>query len=111
MVVVVVCTTPRTADTHSTRTAQQLAKAGGWPRQQAPGAGIEADMAAAQQLVPPFEAERHATAVRAWPPHGRVILAQFTDEAVLVYAAFDADIVRWAVAHQTFKGAEAQTGW
>ena len=37
---------------------------------------------------------------------GRVVLAQHTVDAVLVYAAFDPSIVQYATQHQSFKGAE-----
>jgi len=39
-----------------------------------------------------------------WPATGRHILAQYTDDWVVVYQAYRPDIAEWAVAHQAFGG-------
>jgi len=41
----------------------------------------------------------------AWPDRGQVILAQYDDEAVVVYQAYPPGIARWAVDHQRLGGA------
>jgi len=41
----------------------------------------------------------------AWPDRGQVILAQYDDEAVVVYQAYGPGIARWAVDHQRLGGA------
>jgi len=46
-----------------------------------------------------------------WPVSGRVVLAQYTQDAILVYAAFESAIVAYAAKHQTFRGAEKHTTW
>eukprot|EP00727_Mastigamoeba_balamuthi_P011480 m51a1_g6955 hypothetical protein (210) ;mRNA; f:55864-56493 len=43
-----------------------------------------------------------------WPRSGRHIMAQYTDDAVLVYQSYNRDIAAWAVAHGRFLGAP---GW
>lgn len=43
-----------------------------------------------------------------WPRTGRVIMAQFTDDAVLVYQAYNKAIAQYAVEHGHFVGAP---GW
>lgn len=44
-----------------------------------------------------------------WPTHGRSILAQYTDDAVLVYQAYNRAIGEYAVANGKFKGAPGFT--
>lgn len=46
-----------------------------------------------------------------WPDMGKFVLAQYTDDAILVYAAFESDIVSYAAKHQTFRQAERETSW
>eukprot|EP01052_Picozoa_sp_SAG31_P017954 SAG31_NODE_1252_length_9108_cov_24.066711_3_plen_420_part_00 len=53
---------------------------------------------------PHFSVERYGDAVEVWPQSGQHILAQFNDQAILVYQAFSEDIGRYAVEHQGFAG-------
>lgn len=48
--------------------------------------------------------ESYAEQVKRWPQRGRVILAQFDDDSVVVYQAFRPEIAAWAVDHQAFGG-------
>jgi hypothetical protein len=48
--------------------------------------------------------EPYAEQVRVWPKTGRYILAQFDDESVVVYQAYNAAIGGYAVAHGHFGG-------
>jgi len=43
-----------------------------------------------------------------WPRSGRHLMAQFTEDAVLVYQSYNRNIAEWAVAHGAFEGAP---GW
>jgi len=52
-----------------------------------------------QLLTEPYIEQRER-----WPKAGRYILAQFTQEAILVYQAFKPEIGRYAVEHQHFTG-------
>eukprot|EP00754_Rhynchopus_humris_P004493 Rhum_TRINITY_DN12276_c0_g1::Rhum_TRINITY_DN12276_c0_g1_i1::g.50642::m.50642 len=49
----------------------------------------------------------YAKVSEAWPTTGRHILASYTDEAVLVYQAFNDAIADYAVANQRFDGCDA----
>jgi hypothetical protein len=40
-----------------------------------------------------------------WPQTGKVIMAQYNSQAVLVYQSYNAEIADWAVKHQKFLGA------
>ena len=51
-----------------------------------------------------FQAEMYREAVENWPQRGQHILAQFTDSAILVFQAFNEDIGRHAIEHQSFAG-------
>ena len=46
----------------------------------------------------------HAQQARTWPASGRVILAQYDAESVIVYQAYRPSIGRFAVEHQRFGG-------
>jgi len=58
-----------------------------------------------------FASARYLEVRDTWPGEGRCILAQYTDQAILVYAAFADPIVAYAVRNQTFRGAEKKTDW
>lgn len=51
-----------------------------------------------------METEPYLVQNKRWPKFGRFILAQYTDEAILVYQAFKPEIGRYAVEHQRFVG-------
>eukprot|EP00753_Platysulcus_tardus_P001796 PLAT11547.1.p1 GENE.PLAT11547.1~~PLAT11547.1.p1 ORF type:complete len:273 (+),score=59.78 PLAT11547.1:70-819(+) len=51
--------------------------------------------------------EPYEAACARWPQAGRVILAQYTEEAVVVYQAFSPEIGRWAAENQRFLGCPA----
>lgn len=51
-------------------------------------------------LTEPYDDQR-----RVWPAHGRHILAQFTDEHIVLYQAYRPEIASYAVIHQRFGGA------
>jgi hypothetical protein len=53
-----------------------------------------------------LETEPYLTQVQRWPKSGQFILAQYTDEGILVYQAFRPEIGRYAVKHQRFTGCE-----
>ncbi|MDP2340410.1 MAG: DUF4291 domain-containing protein [Deltaproteobacteria bacterium] len=48
--------------------------------------------------------ERHVSQADRWPKSGRVILAQFSDDNIVVYQAFRPSIAAYAVAHGRFGG-------
>jgi hypothetical protein len=48
--------------------------------------------------------ERYTEQVKAWPPQGRHILAQFDDSTIVVYQAYCSAIGRYAVEHGRFGG-------
>ena len=48
--------------------------------------------------------EKYEEAVAHWPKSGKVVLAQFDENNIVVYQAFSAPIAEWAVAHQRFGG-------
>jgi len=49
-----------------------------------------------------FLTESYSAAQEAWPSTGKHILAQYDDESVVVYQAYNAQIANYAVEHQTF---------
>lgn len=51
-----------------------------------------------------FKYERYEEQNKKWPQNGQHILAQYTDEYVIVYQAFNAEIADFAVRHQKFGG-------
>ncbi|KAL6052667.1 DUF4291 domain-containing protein [Balamuthia mandrillaris] len=66
-----------------------------------------------QQLLPKpvaprqhfrLQTEAYTLQTERWPTFGQFILAQYTDEAILVYQAFKPEIGRYAVANQRFAG-------
>jgi len=48
--------------------------------------------------------ERYSIQKELWPQSGRHILAQYNDEAILVYQAYNKQIAEYAVQHQKFGG-------
>lgn len=52
----------------------------------------------------------YAEQVERWPRAGRHVLAQFDDDAVIVYQAYRPSIARWAVQHQQLGGPEFSLG-
>ncbi|MBY0458405.1 MAG: DUF4291 domain-containing protein [Gemmataceae bacterium] len=52
----------------------------------------------------PLAFKPHAEQVKLWPKVGRHILAQFDDESVIVYQAYNVAIGRYAVEHGAFGG-------
>ena len=48
--------------------------------------------------------ERYAAQVARWPQAGRHLLAQFTDEAIVVYQAYRPAIGHYAAIHRRFGG-------
>jgi len=57
----------------------------------------------------PFEikTELYVEQKKRWPKQGRHILAQYTDDAILVYQAYNSTIAKYAVEHQKFEGCNA----
>lgn len=51
-----------------------------------------------------LELEEYEKQLARWPPNGKVVQAQFTDDEVVVYQAFRKEIAEYAVAHQHFGG-------
>lgn len=54
-----------------------------------------------------LETESYPAAKAAWPEEGRVILAQFSEEYVVVYQAYNKEIGEYAAAHGKFDGCKA----
>jgi hypothetical protein len=52
-----------------------------------------------------IETERYSIQEPTWPAEGRVILAQFDDESVVVYQAYRPAIGKFAAQHGYFGGA------
>jgi hypothetical protein len=52
----------------------------------------------------PLIYEPHAEQVKVWPKDGRHILAQYDDESIVVYQAYNPTIGRYAVEHGRFGG-------
>ena len=52
-----------------------------------------------------WKSESYDVAREHWPRSGKVILAQYTEEAVCVYQAFRSDIAKYAVENQRLVGA------
>ena len=52
----------------------------------------------------PIETERYESQVARWPDTGRVILAQFDADTVVVYQAYRRSIARYALRHGQFGG-------
>lgn len=52
----------------------------------------------------PLELADYLTLREAWPQEGKVILAQYDDESVVVYQAFNAVTAAYAVEHQQLGG-------
>lgn len=52
----------------------------------------------------PLAFEPYSEQLNVWPKDGRYILAQFDDESVVVYQAYNAPIGRYAVEHGRFGG-------
>lgn len=53
--------------------------------------------------------ERYKDQVQRWPPRGKHILAQYTEDAVLVYQAFNREIAQYAVENNKFGGPHYST--
>lgn len=49
--------------------------------------------------------ERYLDQLAHWPTEGQHILAQFDDETIVVYQAYNEAIGRYAIEHQRFGGA------
>ena len=52
-----------------------------------------------------FQTSPYLELSKNWPESGRHILAQYDDEAIIVYQAYRPEIGEYAVAHQRFGGA------
>jgi len=52
-----------------------------------------------------FRYEAYTKQVSRWPENGRFILAQYDEDSIIVYQAYNAEIAAFAIENQRFGGA------
>ena len=60
--------------------------------------------AAPTKITDILEPVKYLYQKKTWPQHGRVILARYDEECIVVYQAFKPSIAEYAVQHQKFGG-------
>ncbi|ELR12830.1 uncharacterized protein ACA1_093770 [Acanthamoeba castellanii str. Neff] len=73
-------------------------------QEESKGGAARSERAACAHFSHTLQTEAYTEQLARWPKLGQFILAQYTDEAILVYQAFKPEIGKYAVEHQRFTG-------